>query len=55
MACDDRPVQPHRRGSAVELRDAKTPDFFPVGRFERKHEVSLLCLRNLSLLKIIHL
>jgi hypothetical protein len=32
-------------GSAVELRDTETPDFFLVGRLERKHE-ALLCSRN---------
>jgi hypothetical protein len=31
--------------SAVELRDTETPNFFLVGRLERKHE-ALLCSRN---------
>jgi hypothetical protein len=41
-----RSVQSDGRGAAVELRDAETPDFFLVGRFERKHEVVLFCSRD---------
>jgi hypothetical protein len=41
------------RGSAIELRDAETPDFFPVCRFERKHE-ALALLPQLSLANVIH-
>ena len=35
-----------RLAAGVELRDAAAPHFFPVGRFERKHELSLRCVRD---------
>jgi hypothetical protein len=54
MARDRRSAGPGGCGSAVELRDTETPDFFLVGRFKRKHE-ALLCSRQLSPFNIIHL
>jgi hypothetical protein len=53
MAGDGRAARPDGRGSAVELRDTETPNFFLVGRFKRKHE-ALLCSRQLSLITVIH-
>jgi hypothetical protein len=41
VAGDGRAARPDGCGSAVELRDTKTPDVFLVSRLKRKHEALL--------------
>jgi hypothetical protein len=45
MTRDRRSARPDSCYPAVELRDAETPDFLLVGRFEREHCSPLLRLR----------